>query len=125
MPSAMLFIDLRSGQGARPRGTPWGTYRSPCSTADLGQGGFEEELVEKMTQAHGVLPGFDEGAPWLHMVYQGKGVCTARGSRPGSPLADALFHCLSPIVKQIEAKIAASPVQQTARAAGGSGGVGG
>ena len=43
---------------------------------------------------------------------------TARGSRPGSPLADALFHCLmSPIVKQIEEQMAANPVQKMAREA--------
>ena len=118
MPSAILYVDLRSAFHSLVRELVLGAglggptdLRALQKTLD--QEGFEDEIIDKITQTHGILPDgilkalMRELHGFTWSTIQGKGVRTARGSRPGSPLADALFHCLmSPIVKQIEEQIA-------------------
>ena len=127
LPSAILFVDLRAAFHSLVRelvlGKDLGGHVDLMALQEtLKKEGFEDDLIHKMTHSHGVLPEGPlkalmrelHGYTWS--TIHGRGVRTARGSRPGSPLADALFHCLmSPIVAKIETHLQARPQQRHAR----------
>ena len=132
LPSAILFVDLRAAFHSLVRelvlGKELGGHVDLMALQEtLKKEGFEDDLIHKMTHSHGVLPEGPlkalmrelHGYTWS--TIHGRGVRTARGSRPGSPLADALFHCLmSPIVAKIENHLQARPQQRHARETLGS-----
>ena len=84
--------------------------------------GFEQEIVEKLVSAPGILPDcvMTKLLRELHSrtwaTLNGEAVRTTRGTRPGSPLADAVFHCLmGPAVADLEKTISARSQQHQMR----------
>lgn len=127
MPSAVIYVDLRAAFHSLVRelvvGSGLGGPRDlEALQRVLAKESFDEDTVTRLVQDEGLLPMgtlrdlLRELHSFTWATIHGRGVRTARGSRPGSPLADALFHSLmSPIVRQIEDHVAARPVQAQAR----------
>lgn len=129
LPSAVIYVGLRAAFRSLVRELVVGAGLGGPQDLKalqrvLAEESFDQSVVLHLTQSEGLLPAgpLRELLRELHSftwaTIHGRGVRTARGSRPGSPLADAMFHSLmSPIVKQIEDYVGARPVQDQAQAA--------
>ena len=126
-PAAVIFVDLRAAFHSVVRELVLGSALGDAKDRDilqaaLTQEGFEQDVIQKLLHAPGILP---DGMTTqllreLHSrtwaTLNGEAVRTTRGTRPGSPLADAMFHCLmGPVVTELEQIIEARPQQQHMR----------
>ena len=124
VPAAVIFVDLRAAFHSVVReivlGSALGDAKDRCILWEaLLREGFEQEIVEKLVNAPGIL--LDcmttkllrelHSRTWATL--NGEAVRTTRGTRPGSRLADAMFHSLmGPVVADLEKIISARPQQQ-------------
>ena len=127
VPAAVIFVDLRAAFHSVVReivlGSKLGDDKDRCILEEaLLREGFVPDIVEKLVKAPGLLPDcmLTNLLRELHSrtwaTLNGEAVRTTRGTRPGSPLADALFHCLmGPVVADLEKTTSARVQQQQMR----------
>ena len=127
VPAAVIFVDLRAAFHSVVReivlGPKLGDGKDRCILEEaLLREGFAQEIVEKLVNALAILPDcmMTKLLRELHSrtwaTLNGEAVRTTRGTRPGSPLADAMFHCLmGPVVADLERTISARVQQQQMR----------
>ena len=125
--AAVIFIDLRAAFHSVVRELILGSSSGNSTdqkilAATLQQEGFTPEDVQSLLRTTSLLPDtlvtrlLREIHSRTWATLHGEAVRTTRGTRPGSPLADAMFHCLmGPIVTKLEATIGARPQQAMMR----------
>ena len=127
LPVAIIFVDLSAAFHSVIREIVLGS--SLGGEADrqilydaLWKEGFDEKGVASLLNQQGMM----EDSAFTRLlrelrsrtwaVIHGQGVRTTRGTRPGSPIADAMFHCLmGPIVQRLEDHIGQRNQQKIAR----------
>ena len=126
-PAAVIFVDLRAAFHSVVRELVLGSALGDAKDRDilqdaLAQEGLEQDVIQKLLHAPGILPDCmtTQLLRELHSrtwaTLNGEAVRTTRGTRPGSPLADAMFHCLmGPVVTELEQITNARPQQQHMR----------
>ena len=114
LPTCILFFDLKAAYHSLVRELVLGADLSnekakKVLIEQLSQDGFDAEDIERMICSDGLLPaGFRRA--WFRELHSftwssivDEPVATNRGSRPGSPLADSLFHlAMAPLIREME-----------------------
>lgn len=125
--AAVIFIDLRAAFHSVTRELILGPDLGDAEDLrilqqTLHQEGLTSDDISQLLQAPRLLPDcmvtrlLRELHSRTWATLHGEAVRTTRGTRPGSPLADAMFHCLmGPVVGELETAISARPQQHQMR----------
>lgn len=126
LPTCILFFDLKAAYHSLVRELVLGADLSnekakQVLTRQLLQDGFSKEDIDRMVGSSGLLPeGFRR--EWFRELHSftwssivDEPVATNRGSRPGSPLADSIFHlAMAPLIREMEQWLAQRTERQVA-----------